>query len=65
MATRLTNSHVVHGGRTLPPRRKRGPIGADVVGDDPATDLALVRLVARDLPYATLGDAAALTSASW
>jgi S1-C subfamily serine protease len=57
----LTNSHVVHGRRSFTATTEDGDrIGAELVGDDPATDLALLRLVARDLPYATLGDSEAL-----
>ena len=57
----LTNSHVVHGRRSFTATTEEGDrIGAELVGDDPATDLALLRLVARDLPYATLGDSETL-----
>jgi S1-C subfamily serine protease len=35
-------------------------IPVDVIGDDPATDLAVLRLASRDLPYAEIGDSAAL-----
>jgi S1-C subfamily serine protease len=55
----LTNSHVVHGRKRLAARTAEGDtLDAAVIGDDPATDLALVRLAARDLPVAALGGVA-------
>jgi S1-C subfamily serine protease len=57
----LTNSHVVGGRDRLRATTPEGDtLHADVIGDDPATDTALLRLAARDLPYAPLGDSAAL-----
>lgn len=57
----LTNSHVAHGRRRLTATTHDGDVlDADLIGDDPATDLALIRLSARDLPIAPLGDSDAL-----
>ena len=57
----LTNSHVVHGRRGLRTVTPEGDtLDADLVGDDPATDLALLRVAARDLPFAELGDSDSL-----
>ena len=57
----LTNSHVVQGSRrvdiTLP---DGGELHATVVGDDPDTDLAVVRANAGDLSPAPFGNSAAL-----
>ncbi|MEQ1893513.1 MAG: Do family serine endopeptidase, partial [Planctomycetota bacterium] len=61
-----TNNHVVQGasklevhladGRTLP---------AEVLGTDPETDLALLRVEAHDLPVAELGDSKLMEPGDW
>jgi S1-C subfamily serine protease len=57
----LTNSHVAHGRRKLRTITPEGDtLDADLVGDDPVTDLALLRMAARDLPFAELGDSESL-----
>jgi S1-C subfamily serine protease len=57
----LTNSHVVHGRQKLTATTHEGDrLDAQLVGDDPATDLALIRLAARDLPICSLGESSAL-----
>jgi S1-C subfamily serine protease len=58
----LTNSHVIHGSSGVEATLSDGrTILADVVGDDPASDLALLRLSSPDnLPSAPLGDSNAL-----
>jgi S1-C subfamily serine protease len=57
----LTNSHVVHGAMsvraTLPDGTQHA---AEVVGDDPDTDLAVLRLSGAALPVVEFGDSAAL-----
>ena len=53
----LTNSHVAAGRKRLTAVTEDGDrLDAELVGDDPHTDLALVRLAARELPFAELGD---------
>src|SRR5437763_8699610 len=57
----LTNSHVVGGRSRLVATTEEGDsLAADLIGDDPATDLAVVRLASRELPYTELGDSDAL-----
>ena len=60
----LTNSHVIHSAArttvTLPDGRSRR---GDVVGDDPDTDLAVLRMAVHDgesVPWATFGDSRSL-----
>jgi S1-C subfamily serine protease len=54
----LTSAHVVEGGQRLSTSFSDGrELGAEVVGADPLSDLAVVRADARDLAPAQLGDA--------
>jgi S1-C subfamily serine protease len=53
----LTNSHVMQGARDAKLIGSDGrPIQARVIGDDPDTDLALLRSDSDKLPFATLGN---------
>ena len=61
----LTNSHVVHGASSIfvvfPNEQKDGQkFIADLVGEDPATDLAVLRISTGHLKRATFGDSQAL-----
>jgi S1-C subfamily serine protease len=57
----ITNSHVVDGRPKLRAETTEGDrLRVELIGDDPATDLAIVRLAASGLPYTQLGDSDAL-----
>jgi S1-C subfamily serine protease len=57
----LTNDHVVHGSKQLVVSLTNGAShAAALVGTDAATDLAVIRADSANLPFASLGESAAL-----
>ena len=53
----MTNSHVVHGAARLHVQTSDGRTArAEVIGDDPDTDLAVIRIDLPDLPYIRFAD---------
>jgi S1-C subfamily serine protease len=57
----ITNSHVVQGAQHARVTFADGRIAqGELVGDDPDTDLAVVRVAGNALPYASLGDSDAV-----
>jgi S1-C subfamily serine protease len=57
----LTNSHVVHGARLVRVTTQEGErYHADIVGDDPDSDLAVLRVSANAAPHLRFGKSAAL-----
>ena len=62
----VTNNHVVEGARkievTLNDKRKRE---ATVIGKDPTTDIALIKVDAKNLEYLTFGDSDKVRLGQW
>ena len=62
----LTNSHVVEGADKVTVKLKDGrSFEGTVMGEDPLTDVAVVKIDATDLPTVTLGDSDGLRPGEW
>ena len=57
----ITNHHVITEANKVKVHFRDGrTLEGDVIGSDPATDIAVIRVEAKDLPVATLGDSESL-----
>ncbi len=62
----LTNNHVISGADKIMVKLSDArELKAKVIGTDPKTDLALVKVEAKNLPVATLGDSDRLEVGEW
>ncbi len=64
--TIVTNAHVVEGADRVTVTLKDGrELRGEVVGEDPLTDVAVIKVDASDLPTVTVGDSDALRPGEW
>lgn len=62
----VTNNHVVENAQTIYVELDDGrTFAADIVGDDPLSDLAVIKVDATDLPYVQWGDSGSLALGEW
>ncbi len=62
----VTNRHVVTDGAEITVKLNDGrEFDAKLIGEDPTTDIALLKIEARSLPYLTLGDSDTLKVGQW
>ncbi len=62
----LTNAHVVRDAKQVTVKlTDRREFAAKVLGSDPATDVAVLKIDAKDLPTVTLGDPAGVQVGDW
>ena len=61
----VTNNHVIDDAESVQVVMNGREFDAEIKGTDPATDLALLKIDARDLPVLPLGDSDALRVGDW
>ncbi|RZW22864.1 MAG: trypsin-like serine protease, partial [Desulfobulbaceae bacterium] len=62
----LSNNHVVDGAKEVSVTlANKNEYSAEVIGLDPKTDLAVLKIEAKDLPKATLGNSESLKVGDW
>lgn len=62
----ITNAHVVEGSKIVKVTLKDGQIyDGEVIGIDPITDVAVLKIDAQNLPVVTIGQAEVLTPGEW
>lgn len=62
----LTNHHVVNGASTIRVRMTNGDeFDAELIGSDPASDVAVLKIEADNLPFVRIGSSEALKVGEW
>ncbi len=62
----LTNSHVINGADTVSVTLKDGrTFKGEVLGEDPVTDVAVIKIAANDLPVIPIGNSDGLRPGEW
>jgi Do/DeqQ family serine protease len=62
----VTNHHVIKGADDISVKlNDNREFGAKLIGDDPSTDLALIKIDAKDLPFITFGSSDDLKLGEW
>jgi serine protease Do len=62
----LTNNHIVEKAERVTVNSSQGKeYTAKIIGTDPKTDIALIKIEAKDMPFAELGDSAQMKVGEW
>lgn len=62
----MTNHHVIANADTIVVRLSNDVnLGAEIIGSDPSTDIAILRIDAQNLPFLEFGDSDALRVGEW